>query len=393
MKRLGIGLVGSGFMGRSHAHAFRAAPGVFDLPFTPVFEMLADINAEAAAKAAAALGFARSTGDWRELVADPAVDLVDITMPNTLHLPIALAAIEAGKPVYCEKPLAPNALDAKRMVDAAERKGVKTAVGFNYLKNPMVALAREIVESGEIGEVVSFRGIHAEDYMTDAKAPFTWRLDKSGGHGVVADLGSHIISIARMIVGPIDSLVGQIQTVTNKRPIAHGSSEMRAVEVDDEARALVRFASGATGSLEASWVKAGRKMTARLRGHRIEGHGRGRPRAAQRAPALHHRAVAGSRGLQDHPRRARPPVLQGIRSGGRPPARLQRHQDHRGDGAPQVARPGRAEVHARLPRGLGDPARRRRHRAVVQREALGRGDGSVGWAKVRSTVPTRPECG
>lgn len=260
MKTIGIGLVGSGFMGRSHAHAFRAAPGVFELPLQPVFEMLADVNAEAAAKAAAALGFARSTGDWQALVADPAVDLVDITTPNTLHMPIALAAIAAGKPVYCEKPLAPNAADAKRMVDAAERKGIKTAVGFNYLKNPMVALAREIVQSGEIGEVVSFRGIHAEDYMTDPQAPWTWRLDKTGGHGVVADLGSHIISIARFIVGPIESLVGQIETVTKARPLA-GSSEMRAVEVDDEARALVRFASGATGSLEASWVKAGRKMT------------------------------------------------------------------------------------------------------------------------------------
>jgi predicted dehydrogenase len=261
MKTLGIGLVGSGFMGRSHAHAFRAAPGVFDLPLRPVFEMLADVNAEVAAKAAAALGFARSTGDWRELVADPAVELVDITAPNTLHLPIALAAIEVGKPVYCEKPLAPNALEARRMADAAERKGVKTAVGFNYLKNPMVALAREIVESGEIGEVISFRGIHAEDYMTDPLAPFTWRLDKAGGHGVVADLGSHIISIARYIVGPIESLVGQIETVIKARPAAPGATELRAVEVDDEARALFRFANGATGSIEASWLKAGRKMT------------------------------------------------------------------------------------------------------------------------------------
>jgi predicted dehydrogenase len=260
MKKLGIGLVGSGFMGRSHAHAFRAAAGIFELALAPALELLADVNAEAAARAATGLGFARSTGDWRELVADPAVDLVDITAPNTLHAPIALAAIEAGKPVYCEKPLAPNALEARQMVDAAERKGVKTAVGFNYLKNPMVALAREIVASGEIGEVVSFRGIHAEDYMTDPAAPFTWRLDKAGGHGVVADLGSHIISIARHIVGPIEALVGQIETVTKARPVAPGAREMRAVEVDDEARALVRFAGGATGSLEASWVKAGRKM-------------------------------------------------------------------------------------------------------------------------------------
>lgn len=260
MKRLGVGLVGSGFMGRSHAHAFRAAAGVFDLPMAPTLELLADVNETVAARAADALGFNRSTGDWKALVADPAVDLVDITTPNTLHKPIALAAIEAGKPVYCEKPLAPNALEARQMVDAAERKGVKTAVGFNYLKNPMVALAREIVASGEIGEVVSFRGIHAEDYMTDPKAPFTWRLDAAGGHGVVADLGSHIISIARFVVGPIESVVGQIRTVTDKRPSGPGASEMRAVEVDDEARALVRFAGGATGSLEASWVAAGRKM-------------------------------------------------------------------------------------------------------------------------------------
>jgi predicted dehydrogenase len=260
MKTLGIGLVGSGFMGRSHAHALRAAAGVFELPLTPSLELLADVNDAVAAKAAKALGFARSTGDWKALVADPAVDLVDITAPNVLHKPIALAAIEAGKPVYCEKPLAPNALEAKQMVDAAERKGVKTAVGFNYLKNPMVALAREIVASGEIGEVISFRGIHAEDYMTDPLAPFTWRLDAAGGHGVVADLGSHIISIARFVVGPIEAVVGQLKTVTGKRPVAPGAAETRAVEVDDEARALVRFAGGATGSIEASWVKAGRKM-------------------------------------------------------------------------------------------------------------------------------------
>jgi predicted dehydrogenase len=260
MKKLGVGLVGSGFMGRSHAHALRAAAGVFALPLAPSLELLADVNDEVARKAAAALGFARSTGDWKALVADPAVDLVDITAPNALHKPIALAAIEAGKPVYCEKPLAPNSLEAKQMVDAAERKGVVTAVGFNYLKNPMVALAREIVASGEIGEVVSFRGIHAEDYMTDPLSPFTWRLDPAGGHGVVADLGSHIISIARYVVGPIEALVGQLKTVTSKRPVGPGAREMRAVEADDEARALLRFASGATGSIEASWVAAGRKM-------------------------------------------------------------------------------------------------------------------------------------
>ncbi|MCP4385050.1 MAG: Gfo/Idh/MocA family oxidoreductase [Hyphomicrobiales bacterium] len=261
MKTLGIGLVGSGFMGRSHAYAFRAADAVFDLPVRPSLEVLADIDDNTAAKAAPSLGFARSTGDWKALIADPAVDLVDITAPNALHKPIALAAIEAGKPVYCEKPLAPNAAEAGQMVDAAERNGVMTAVGFNYLKNPMVALAREIVDSGEIGEIISFRGIHAEDYMADPSAPHTWRLEPAGGHGVVADLGSHIISIARHIAGPITSVVGQIATVVAERPVRPGASETRPVEVDDQARALIRFDNGATGSIEASWVSPGRKMT------------------------------------------------------------------------------------------------------------------------------------
>ncbi len=177
VKIVRVGLVGSGFMGRSHAHALRAAAGIFELPAAPVLELLADVDDEIAARAAKALGFSRSTGDWKALVEDPDIDLVDITAPNKLHKPIALAAIAAGKPVYCEKPLAPNAAEALEMAEAAEKAGVLTAVGFNYLKNPMVALSREIIAAGEIGEVVSFRGIHAEDYMTDPAAPWTWRLD------------------------------------------------------------------------------------------------------------------------------------------------------------------------------------------------------------------------
>ena len=355
--------------------------------------MLADVNAEAAAKAAAALGFARSTGDWRELVADPAVDLVDITAPNTLHKPIALAAIDAGKPVYCEKPLAPNALDAKRMVDAAERKGVKTAVGFNYLKNPMVALAREIVESGEIGEVVSFRGIHAEDYMTDPKAPFTWRLDPTGGHGVVADLGSHIISIARIVVGPIESLVGQIKTVTNKRPVAPGSSEMRAgrgrrrgAGAGPLRRAARRGRSRRAGS------RPGRKM---MLAFEVTGSKGTVEVDHERFNELRLYTVGQPQGREGFKTILAGPDHQFYKEfvpGAGPPARLQRHQDHRGDGADQVARRRRAEVHARLPRGLGDPARRRCHRALRQREALGRGDGGVAWASAKR-VPTWPECG
>ncbi len=260
MQRLNVGLVGSGFIGRAHAFAWRAAPAIFGLPVTPALHMLADVDQPTARRAAAALGFAQGTGDWRELVESPDIDLVDITTPNAWHKPMALAAIAAGKPVYCEKPLAPNAADAKAMMEAAEAAGVPTFVGFNYLKNPMVELAREIAQSGEIGEVWSFRGIHAEDYMTDPEAPWTWRLDPGGGAGAIADLGSHIISLARYVVGEIEELSADLDTVVPTRPVAPGSPDRRPVEVDDQARLLVRFASGAKGTIEASWVATGRKM-------------------------------------------------------------------------------------------------------------------------------------
>lgn len=257
---LRIGLVGSGFMGRSHALAWRIAPLVFELPVRPEVVILADRTAELASQAARQLGIPRSTGDWQDLIRDPEIDLVDITAPNVLHKTIALAAIEAGKAVYCEKPLAPDAIDARTMAEAAERAALPTFVGFNYLRNPMTRLARELVASGEIGEVWSFRGIHAEDYMSDPGVPWSWRLDPSGGAGAVADLGSHIIAMARFVVGPIDELVGDVDTVVTERAIVRGGTPVRPVEVDDEARALVRFANGATGTIEASWIATGRKM-------------------------------------------------------------------------------------------------------------------------------------
>lgn len=260
MKTLRIGLVGSGFMGKAHSLAYRAVGGVFPLPVQPVLEVLADVTPEAAASAARDLGFMRSTGDWRALVADPAIDIVSVTTPNTLHTPISLAAIANGKHVHCEKPLAPSAEQAKEMADAARKAGVITQVGFNYIKNPLIALAREVIESGEIGEIVSFRSIHAEDYMADAATPWHFRMDPAGGGGVVADLGSHIIAIARYLLGPISEVYGRLETVIKQRPDAPGSKRMRPVEADDIAHSLVRFARGCVGTIEASWVAHGRKM-------------------------------------------------------------------------------------------------------------------------------------
>lgn len=262
---LRVGLIGSGFMGRAHAFAYGIAQKVFDLPFRVELTVLADATAEAATRAAQELGFARGTGDWRALVTDPDVDVVHVTAPNALHREMALAALAAGKAVHCEKPLAPTAAEAQEMAQAAARAGAVTQVGFNYLCNPMLRLAREIIESGEIGEIRSYRGIHAEDYMADAAAPFSFRNDPVGG-GVMADLGSHALATAEFLMGPITRLLGDTVTAIAARPDGRGG--MRPVQTDDIARAHLRFACGASGSLEASWIATGRKMQ-----HDFEIHG------------------------------------------------------------------------------------------------------------------------
>ena len=254
---LKIGLVGTGFMGKTHAFGFAAAPRVFDLPYEVVLHSVADRSDELAAAAARSLGFARSSGDWKRLIADPDIDVIDITTPNALHKEIALAAIAAGKHVYCEKPLAPRASDAREMADAAEAAGLKTQVGFNYLCNPMLALARDLIASGELGEIRTYRGIHAEDYMMDAASPFTFRHEPAGG-GALADIGSHALATAEYLLGPIERLMGDCVTVHDRRPDGQGG--FRTVEVDDIGRAFLRFASGASGSIEASWISTGRKM-------------------------------------------------------------------------------------------------------------------------------------
>ena len=261
MAEVRIGLIGSGYMGRAHALAYRTVPGVFALPVEPALELLADIDAASAERAGKAFGFARWTDAWRELVSDARVDVVDITTPNVLHKEMAFAAIEAGKAVYCEKPLAPTAADAKAMVERARAAGVRTMVGFNYLKNPITALAKEIVESGELGEVHAFRGTHLEDYMLDPDSLVSaWRLDPRSGDGVIVDLASHIVSLARFLIGDIEAVCADRDTVLTERRAAAGGHATQTVEVADQVRALLRFAGGAKGTIEASWIATGRKM-------------------------------------------------------------------------------------------------------------------------------------
>ena len=289
---------------------------------------------------------------------------------------MALASIAAGKHTYLEKPMAPTAAIAKRMLDAAEQAGVKTQIGFNYLKNPMIALAREIVASGEIGEVVSFRGIHAEDYMAGGDTPWHWRLDPAVGGGVVQDLGSHIIAMARHLVGPIVEVSGQVETVVKARPVSAGSSQTRSVEVDDIARAMVRFARGCGGTLEASWVSAGRKMQIEFELVGSKGALHFNQERFNELRLYQSAGVGKPRRLSNHPRRARAFALRRVLSRAGPPARLQRPEDHRG--ARLSARGVRgAGRRAGLPRGLGSAEGGRGHPALVARAGVGLGATSL----------------
>ena len=255
--KLRIGLIGTGFMGKAHAFGYASAQRVFDLPYEIELHTVADITEDAAARAAASLGFSKSTADWKSVTADPDIDVVSITAPNALHKDMAMAAIAGGKHVYCEKPLAPLARDASEMTEAAEAAGLKTQVGFNYLCNPIFALARDMIAAGELGEIRTYRGVHAEDYMADASGQFTFRHDPAGG-GAFADLGSHALATAEYLCGPISRVMGDCTNVIASRPDGKGGK--RDVSVDDVGRALIRFRNGATGSVEGNWIATGRKM-------------------------------------------------------------------------------------------------------------------------------------
>ena len=257
MTDIKVGLVGTGFMGKAHVFGFATAQRVFDLPVNFHLEMVADASDALAREAGKELGFNRHTANWRDLIEDPDINLINITAPNALHKDIALAAVAAGKHVYCEKPLAPSAKDAFEMTCAAEQANIRTQVGFNYLTNPMFALAKEMIEAGELGEIYSYRGVHAEDYMASPDTPVSFRHDKVGG-GALADIGSHALATAEFMLGPITQVNGHCKTLISKRPDANGA--MRDIEVDDVSHVVLEFASGISGTIEANWCATGRTM-------------------------------------------------------------------------------------------------------------------------------------
>ena len=256
---LGLGLIGTGFMGKAHALAYRAAPAVIgDVPHVRL-AALCDTPADRAETMARQLGFARATDNWRDVIGDPAVDIVSVTTPNALHHEMALAAIAAGKHVHCEKPLALTLKQAEEMEAAARAAGTRTMVGYNYIHNPAVSHARALIETGRIGRAVHFRGWVDEDYQADPDLPWTWRARRAeAGLGTLGDLGCHLVSMAHVLMGPIDSLIADTQIIHETRPLAEGSGRAE-VENEDTASAIVRFANGAQGSICTSRSAWGRK--------------------------------------------------------------------------------------------------------------------------------------
>ena len=255
-----VGLIGAGWMGRCHALAYRAVTGVFDGGAVPVLAVVSDIDGAAAQAAAARFGFERWTDDWRTVVDDDRIDVVSIATPNAAHKEIAVAAAARGKHVYCEKPMALTLDDAEAMAAAAQQGGVRTLVGYNYVRNPAVRHAKALIDAGAIGRVAGFRGVYDEDYMADGDLPYTWRCRiADAGTGTLGDLASHLISVAHFLVGPIAAVSAVTDIVHRHRPIPDRPGETGAVENEDVAHALVRFADGATGLVSSSRVAWGRK--------------------------------------------------------------------------------------------------------------------------------------
>ncbi|MFC0672595.1 Gfo/Idh/MocA family protein [Brachybacterium hainanense] len=272
-------MIGYGFMGAAHSHAWRSAHRFFDLPLHPELRTLAGRSPEALAEAAARYGFAQTTTRWQDVIEDPEIDVVDICTPGDTHHEIALAALRAGKHVLCEKPLANSVEECEELAAAAEEarsRGVRSICGFSYRRTPALAYARQLVADGAIGEIRQVRAQYLQDWLSDADAPMTWRLQKDkAGSGALGDIGAHIIDLAQWITGTdIEGVSGTLQTVVPTRPAAGAmqglggkgdtSGERQEVTVDDVALFSVRFAGGVLGSFEASRMAQGRKNAMRI---------------------------------------------------------------------------------------------------------------------------------
>lgn len=284
IKTLNVAMIGGGFMGKAHAMAYAAMPMFFwPAPLIPVRKVLVDINPAAAEIGRQRFGFEEASSDWRAVVARPDIDLVDIVTPNDSHAEIAIAAAQAGKHIICEKPLARTAVESKTMLDAVNAAGVIHMVAFNYRRTPAVALAHKFITEGRIGKIRNFRGTYLQDWSADPDSPLSWRFNKQiAGSGTVGDIGTHVVDLARYLVGDITAVNAMTHTYVKTRPLQSGGVDKLGaadknanglrgeVDVDDEMLTMLRFANGAVGSIEATRNAYGRNnyLTFEIHGDR-----------------------------------------------------------------------------------------------------------------------------
>jgi predicted dehydrogenase len=255
-----VALVGYAFMGRAHSNAYRQVGPAFSPRLRPRLKVLCGRNRPAVKAAAAQLGWEETATDWREVVARKDIHLVDVSTPGDSHAEIAIAAARAGKAVLCEKPLANTLREAERMLAAVEKAGVVHMVCHNYRRAPAVWLARQMIAAGELGEIYHYRGTYLQDWIVDPKLPLLWRFQKEkAGSGALGDIACHSIDLARFLVGEIKELTGDLKTFIKRRPLLENPRRTGKVTVDDASAALVRFANGATGTIEGTRLAPGRK--------------------------------------------------------------------------------------------------------------------------------------
>jgi len=258
---VGVGMLGYRFMGRAHSNAYHRMPMFFWPPVArPRLVAMCGRTAPAVEEMATRLGYEGYYTVLEEMLADPRISLFDNCASPDAHTAPTLAAIQAGKHVLCEKPLATNAADARRMWQAAEAAGVVHMTGFNYRFVPAVRFVRQLVDEGVIGQIYSFRGRYLQEGGDNPERPWSWRSDRSlGGYGAIGDIGVHIIDLARFLVGEIRALTAMTQTFVRERPMPDRPGEMGKVTVDDVFVSTVAFENGAIGTIEASKVATGRK--------------------------------------------------------------------------------------------------------------------------------------
>jgi predicted dehydrogenase len=272
---LRVAMIGHAFMGAAHSQAWRTAHRVFDLPLRPAMRVLCGRDAESTAARAEQLGWDEAQTDWRAVVERDDIDLVDICTPGDSHAEIAIAALEAGKHVLCEKPLANTIDEASAMVEAAERarsRGVRAMAGFNYRRVPAMTLASAWVADGRLGTIRQVRAVYLQDWIADPEFPLVWRLQRErAGSGSLGDIGSHIVDLSQFVLGePLVGVTALTETFVKERPLPDGSGR-GPVTVDDCAVFSGRFAGGAIGTFEATRFATGRKNALRLEVHGSDG--------------------------------------------------------------------------------------------------------------------------